>query len=62
MQKPLYDNRGQLRCTLEETDTRISLRSKTAAFLGYYDKHTDRTYDNTGRFVGQGNQLMFILS
>ena len=62
MQKTLYDNHGQVRCTLDETDTRISLRSKTMSFLGYYDKHTDRTYDHTGRFVGQGNQLMFLLS
>jgi hypothetical protein len=61
MQKKLYDNQNRLRCVLDETDTRITLRSNTMSLLGHYDKHYDKTYDNQGRFVGQGNQLMILV-
>jgi hypothetical protein len=45
----------------EDEESRINIRTMGGAFKGYYDKKSDRTYKNTGCYVGTGNQLMTLL-
>ena len=37
------------------------IKDWTGRKLGYYDSSTGKTYDWTGRIVGQGNTLMMML-
>jgi hypothetical protein len=45
----------------ERCGSRIYLRDEAGQTLGYYDEGMDRTYDNVGMEVGQGNILSSLL-
>jgi hypothetical protein len=52
---------GSAIAVMEDEGSRINIRTMGGAFKGHYDKKSDRTYKNTGSYVGTGNQLMTLL-
>lgn len=47
--------------TEERGDGRVFILNERGAWIGWYDKHADRTFDVQNRPVGTGNQLMRLL-
>ena len=52
---------GETRGIITEAGDGIILSSPNGKYLGKYSKSQDKTYDRQGRYVGNGNQLSFLL-
>lgn len=62
MTNRLYTATGKLRGWItEDTSPYKRIYSATGKLLGTYNKHTDITYDGSGRMVGKGEQLTLLL-
>ena len=59
--KLLKDKNGRTRGFLVEQIGRTVLRDPQGATLGWYDKNQNRTFDKSGRYVGNDNQLTILL-
>jgi hypothetical protein len=47
---------GSTRAQVNETSTRKTVTDSSGKTLGWYDRNTDKTFDRSGRVVGQGEQ------
>jgi len=47
---------GSTRAQINETWTRKTVTDANGKTLGWYDANSDKTFDRTGRVVGQGDQ------
>jgi hypothetical protein len=47
---------GSTRAQINESGTRKTVQDSSGKTQGWYDANTDKTFDRTGRVVGQGDQ------
>lgn len=47
---------GSTRAQINENGTRKTVHDSSGKTQGWYDTNTDKTFDRTGKVVGQGDQ------
>jgi hypothetical protein len=52
---------GETRGFITEFGNRAYLSDASGRNMGWYDKTQNKTYSSSGRYVGSGNQLTFLL-
>ena len=47
---------GSTRAQINESGTRRTVQDSSGETQGWYDSNTDKTFDKSGRVIGQGDQ------
>jgi len=59
--KQITDYSGKLIALMESGSSKDKIYTPNGGYLGYYDKSLDKTYDDGGKYIGPGNQLMTLI-
>lgn len=59
--KQVTDYTGRLIALMERGSNRDKIYTPNGAYLGYYDKYLDKTYDSGGKYIGPGDLLMTLI-
>lgn len=60
-QNKLFDGRGQYKGRIVEDQDGAKIFDANGRYYGKYIESSDMTFDDTGRVVGNGNQLNGLL-
>lgn len=62
MRTLIKDHAGATRGWYITVGDRITIYDASGSMLGYYSQSQDKTFRASGAYVGNGNQLNFLLS
>ena len=62
MYKIILDGQGNKRGSIYQgSNSHKAILSRDGTVLGYYNESADKTFDNTGGYVGPGDQRMALM-